>query len=95
MDADPGTTLSHAYDDGRAAERILVAAGMLGLGAGIAWVRGEVLPGMREILGLPDDRLVRTIIALGHPSEAARAPKSAPGQARIPRAESVKQERWG
>ena len=28
-----------AYDDGRAAERILIAAGMLDLGAGIAWVR--------------------------------------------------------
>lgn len=94
VDADPGVTLSHAYDDGRAAERILVAAGMLGLGAGIAWVRGEVLPVMRQILGLPDDRLLRTIVALGHPSDAAQAPKSAPGQARIARAESVKQERW-
>lgn len=95
VDAEPGVTLSHAYDDGRAAERILVAAGLLGVGAGIAWVRGEVLPAMRAILGLPEDRLVRTIIALGNPSEAARAPKSAPGQARIPREESVKQERWG
>jgi nitroreductase len=91
---DPARAESRAYDDGRAAERVLIAAGMLGLGAGIAWVRDEVLPAIRDLLALPEDRLVRTIIALGHPSEAAKAPKSAPGQARIPRAESVKDERW-
>ena len=31
--------IGNAYDEGRAAERILVAAGMLDLGAGIAWVQ--------------------------------------------------------
>ena len=30
-----GQAVSHAYDEGRAAERILIAASMLGLGAGI------------------------------------------------------------
>jgi len=34
--------VSQTYDEGRAAERILVAATLLGLGAGIAWVRSEV-----------------------------------------------------
>lgn len=94
LPADGEQRASRAYDDGRAAERVLIAAGMLGLGAGIAWVRDEVQPAVRELLALPEDRLVRTIIALGHPSEAAKAPKSAPGQARIPREESVRNERW-
>ena len=48
-----------------------------------------VLAAARRLLDLPDDRLVRTIVAIGHPTPAARAPKSAPGQARIPREESV------
>lgn len=95
LPAEDAQAAHRAYDDGRAAERVLIAAGMLGLGAGIAWVRGDVLPAVRELLALPDDRLVRTIIALGHPSEAAKAPKSAPGEARLPRTESVKEERWG
>jgi nitroreductase len=85
--------ISHAYDDGRAAERMLIAAGMLGIAAGIAWVRPDVLPGVREILELPEDRMVRTLIALGHPTPEARLPKSAPGEARLPRDEVVFDER--
>jgi hypothetical protein len=67
---------------------------MLGLGSGISWIRSGFQPAVREILGLPDDRIVRTIMSLGHPSEAARRPKAAPGQARRPRAEIVFEERW-
>jgi nitroreductase len=85
--------ISHAYDDGRAAERMLIAAGMIGAAAGIAWVRPDVLPAVREILGLPEDRMVRTLMALGHPTAAAREPKSAPGEARLPREASVFEER--
>ena len=86
--------VSDAYDDGRAAERMLIAANMLGLGGGIAWIRFDVLDAVRGILGLPDDRMVRTIVSLGHPTEAALKPKSKPGQARLPRSEAVFEERW-
>jgi nitroreductase len=86
--------LGIAYDDGRAAERILVAAGMLDLGAGIAWVRKDVRAEIGGMLGLPADRFVRTIIALGHPTDAALAPKAAPGDARLPHDESIYRERW-
>jgi nitroreductase len=90
---DPDRRISHAYDGGRAAERMLIAAGMLGLAAGIAWVRPEHLAAAREILALPADRMVRTLIALGHPTAAALLPKSAPGQARLPRDEVIFPER--
>jgi len=90
---DPDRRVSHAYDDGRAAERMLIAAGMLGLAAGIAWVRPDVLPAAREILDLPADRMVRTLMALGHPTPAAQQPKSPPGQARLPRDEVIFSER--
>jgi nitroreductase len=85
--------ISHAYDDGRAAERMLIAAGMVGAAAGIAWVRPDVLPAVREIHELPDGWMVRTLMALGRPTEAARQPKSAPGEARLPRDASVFSER--
>jgi nitroreductase len=91
---DDPASISRAYDDGRVAERILIAASMLGLGAGIAWVRADVRERFAEILGLPEDRFVRTIMALGHPSEAGLRPKSPPGQARLPREELVVEERW-
>ena len=86
--------VSRAYDEGRAAERILIAASFLGLGGGIAWIRSDARDAPREILGLPPDWLVRTIVALGHPSESARRPKSKPGEGRRPRQETVFEERW-
>ena len=79
-----GRATSLAYDDGRVAERVLIGASMLGLGAGIAWVRSDVRQEIGDLLGVADGRFVRTIMALGHPSAEGLAPKSAPGQARLP-----------
>lgn len=86
--------ISRAYDEGRAAERILVAANLLGLVAGIAWIRKDVAPLASELLALPPDRFVRTVMAIGHPTEAALRPKAPPGQGRLPRDQVVFEERW-
>ena len=94
MPSESGRAISYAYDEGRAAERILVAASMLGLGAGISWIASEVRPVVAELLGLPDDRFVRTVVAIGHPTPEAQRPKSARGEARLPREETVLEERW-
>jgi nitroreductase len=90
----PGWKISHAFDEGRAAERILIAAGLLGLGAGIAWVSSDGRATVADALGLPEDRFVRTIVAIGLPTPAAARPKSEPGAARLPRSETVIDERW-
>ena len=90
----PGWKLSHAYDEGRAAERILIAASLLDLGAGIVWISGDGRATAAEILNLPEGRFVRTVVALGHPTERARAPKTERGEARLPREEIVLEERW-
>ena len=87
-------TISRAYDEGRAAERILIAAHLLGLAAGISWIRSAVGPTVAPLLGLPADRFVRTIVAVGHPTERGRQPNSPPGQARLPRDQVVVDERW-
>jgi nitroreductase len=86
---DADRAVSYAYDDGRVAERILIAASMIGLGAGIAWVRADIRPHVHALLGVPEGRFVRTIMAVGRPSEAARQPKAAPGTARLPRNEVI------
>src|SRR5450756_2466305 len=80
-----------AYDEGRAAERILVAANGLGLGAGIGWAIESKRPQVAAFLGLTAPAFVRTIISLGHPTEAAQQPRSAPGTARRPIAELVRE----
>jgi nitroreductase len=94
LPADDSHEIGLAYDDGRAAERILIAARMLDLGAGIGWVRSDVRAEIGGLLGVPADHYVRTIVALGHPTAAALAPKSPPGEARLPREETVFEERW-
>ena len=86
--------VSLAYDEGRAAERMLIAAEFVGLRAGIAWITSGVRPLVRELLGLPEGRFVRTIVVVGHPTEAALARKNPPGKARLPRDEVVFDERW-
>jgi nitroreductase len=76
--------LSLAYDEGRCIERILIAASMIGAGAGISWVRSDLRETMGTLIGVPEGRFVRTFMAIGYPTEAARALKN-PGQpARLP-----------
>ena len=80
---------AEAYDEGRASERILVAASALGLGAGIGWAMEPERRDVAAYLGLVAPAFVRTIISLGHPTEAARTPRSAPGTARRPLADLI------
>lgn len=91
---EPSKAVVHAYDEGRAAERILIGATLLGLGAGIAWIQSGARDTVKALLGVPRDRRIRTVVAIGHPTAAARRPRSAPGTARLPRDEVVLAERW-
>lgn len=91
---EPERELSRAFDDGRAAERILIAANLLGLGGGISRVRPDVREGINEVLLLPPNRSVRTIVAIGHPSPDALERKTAPGTARLPRERVIYEECW-
>jgi nitroreductase len=73
-----------AYDEGRVAERILVAAGALDLGAAIGWADDDERPAIAEFLGVTAAHYVRTIVSIGHPTEQARRLRSEPGTARRP-----------
>ena len=94
LPAESEHAVSLAFDDGRATERMLVAANLLGLAAAIAWLPIGIRASVAELLGIPADRSMRTILALGHPAPEGLAPKSPAGQARLPRAETVLSEHW-
>src|SRR5438067_11998234 len=74
-----------AYDEGRLAERILLAAAAHGVGAAIGHFTG---PGdtwaasgeAKRLLGIPDDRLLREIISLGYPAEHLARTPNPPGR---------------
>jgi nitroreductase len=86
--------VSRAYDEGRAVERIMIASELVGLRSGITWIRREVAPVVAAALAVPGGWLVRTIVAIGHPTDDALAPKAEPGKGRLPRDEVVMHERW-
>jgi nitroreductase len=83
-----------AFDEGRVTERILVAATGLGLASGMGWIPQEARDGARRLLGVPDGRLLRTVVAIGHATDAAARPRSRPGTARRPLEEVVHRETW-
>src|SRR3954452_9899350 len=56
MPLDAERQVTFAYDEARVAERILIAASMLGVGAGIAWVQAGFRPQIQQLLGIPQDR---------------------------------------
>jgi nitroreductase len=80
-----------AYDEGRVAERILIAAGAMDLGAGIGWAEEPHWPAVGTLLGVTPPAYVRTIMSIGHPTGAARRPRTGPGTGRRPLEEFVRE----
>jgi nitroreductase len=83
------------YDEGRLAERIMLAAYAHGVGSSIGWIVGQGRDVARELLGIPKHKVVRTTISLGYPDEQARRPRSGRGPARKPLDDIVHHERYG
>jgi nitroreductase len=81
------------YDEGRLAERVMLAAWAHRVGSSVGWITGDGREAAREILGVPEGRMVRTAISLGYPDEEARRRRA--GQARKPLSEIVHEERYG
>ena len=83
------------YDEGRLAERIMLAAHAHGVGSSIGWIVGPGRDAAKELLGIPQQKVVRTAISLGYPDQEARGPRSGRGQARKSLNEIVYEERYG
>jgi nitroreductase len=89
-----GKRAGEAYDEGRLAERILLAARARGLGAGIAWLGNDgAAEDAKRILGIPAERFVRTAISIGYPED--ELPGSGSRSGRKPLGELVHRERYG
>jgi nitroreductase len=82
------------FDEGRLAERLMLAAAAHGVGACIGWFRGQGRTEARTLLRVPAGRVVRTAISFGYPDEAAHRARSKPAEARKPLDEIVHQERY-
>ena len=84
--------ISGAFDEGRVTERLMIAARVLGLGAGTAWYGDESQrAAAKEILGIPAELTARSMVVIGHPAEGAQST----GKGRKPLSELVSYDRFG
>jgi nitroreductase len=96
-------SVNNAFDCGRLAERLMLAARAQGIGSciGSLWP-DENMRTAKELLGIPSDRWLRPTVALGYPADAqATRVSSTPHMARViptgrkPMREFVSWERYG
>lgn len=94
MDGHADQAAAETFDEGRLTERIMLAADALGLASSIAWYGGPTAQAAREILGIPEGRLVRTLISIGYPDLDAHVanPNGLSGRKEL--SETVHYERW-
>jgi nitroreductase len=83
------------YDEGRLAERIMLAAYAHGVGSSIGWFAGSGRDAAREVLRIPKEKVLRTVISLGYPGEGGSRSRAGRGQARKPLGEIVHEDRYG
>lgn len=95
MEGDAARVAQETYDEGRLAERIMLAAAVHGIGGSIGWFAGGGQATAKRILGIPEERLVRTVLSLGYPDEEAHRARPKRPQARKPLGEIVHVERYG
>ena len=94
MAGEPDLAEQETYDEGRLSERLMLAAEAYGLGSCIGWLRGQGGAEAKTLLGIPQERQVRTVIAFGYPDEEARRARPKNVHARKPLSEIVHYEQY-
>jgi nitroreductase len=88
------TSDAAAFDEGRLAERLALAAKACGLGSCIATLKNEGPDAAKQLLGIPSERRARTLVAIGHTDVEARRALPRLPQARKPMAEFAHWDRY-
>jgi nitroreductase len=82
------------YDEGRMAERIMLAATAHNVGSAIGWFKDAAAGEAKRLLGVPQDRLMRTVVSLGYIDSEAFQKRSRPQVPRKPLHDIVHTEHW-
>jgi len=89
-----GDPTQEAYDEGRVTERVMIAAHLAGLGSGVAWFLGDENESTaKNLLGVPDNYTLHSIIAIGHAISAKDPRPNANTSGRKPISEIVSYNR--
>jgi len=88
------TSDAAAFDEGRLAERLNLAAAAHGLGSTVATLKGDGIGAAREFFGIPAERRSHTVVAIGHTDMEVRRARPANPQPRKPMPEFVHWDRF-
>jgi nitroreductase len=94
MSGDPEHFDFDTYDEGRLSERIMLAAAAHGLGSAIGWFKDSAADEARRLLGVPPERLLRTVMSIGTVDREAHRQRTRPERPRKPLDQMVRYERW-
>jgi nitroreductase len=83
-----------AFDEGRVAERLALAARACGLGSCIATLKNEGPDAAKQLLGIPAERRARTLVTIGHTDVEARRALPKAATARKPMSEFAHWDRY-
>ena len=90
-----GKNSSEWYDEGRAQERMMLAAKAHGLGSGTAWYStAEAQRQVKDLLGVPASLDLRSVVAFGYPEDPSRHERSSGMGGRKAMSEMVRYERF-
>jgi nitroreductase len=89
-----GRETQETFDEGRLSERLMLAAAAYGLGSCIGWFVGNGGTTVKKALGIPADRVVRTVISIGYADEEALRARPKRINARKPVQDLVHLERY-
>jgi nitroreductase len=88
------TTEQGAFDEGRMAERLALAARALGLGSVVATLKNDGPDQAKQLLGIPADKRARSLVAISHTDEEARKALPRVAQPRKPMDEFAHLDRY-
>jgi len=94
MAGDAERVAQETFDEGRLSERILLAAMAHGLGGCIGWWFGDGQTEVKQLLGIPQGKLVRTALSIGYADEEALRARPKPAEARKPLAALVHEDHY-
>jgi nitroreductase len=95
MAGEPEFFEQETFDEGRLSERISLTAASYGVASSVGWFKGQGREKAKEILGIPQSRLVRKVLSLGYPSSPPEGGHLALPKGRKPLSELVHEERYG
>jgi len=85
---------NNAFDEGRLAERLNLAALAHGLGSTVATLKGDGIAAARDFFGIPAEKRAFTVVTVGHADQEARRARPKNPQPRKPIAEFAHWDRY-